>query len=99
MFTKPATGSAWKKRVQNHSSATHRAVKGNPKGPSPELVSLALSERCGLVRLELWSWMDEGILLSALHWGFGVVPHLILCTVSVLKASELVGRGLGQLSP
>lgn len=46
-----ATGSAWKKRVQKHSPATHREVQGNPKPPSPELVSLAWSEHCGLVRL------------------------------------------------
>lgn len=92
MFTKPASGSAWKKRVQKHSSATHREVKDNPKPSSPELVSCALSERCGLVRLELWSWMDEGTLLSAVHWGFGVVPHLILFTVGVLKALNWWGR-------
>lgn len=67
VFTRPATGSAWKKRVQKYSSATHREVKGNPKPPSPELLSLALSEHRGLVRLQLWSWMDEG-------------PCFLLCT-------------------
>lgn len=71
-------------------------VTPNPP-PSPELVSLALSEHCGLVRLELCSWIGEGTLLSALLWGFGVVPHLILCTVGVLMVSKLVGHGLGQL--
>lgn len=42
--------------------------------------------------------MDEETLLSAVHWGFGVVPGLFLCTMGVLKASELVGHGLAQLS-
>lgn len=33
VFTKPATGSAWKKRVQKHSSATQREVKGTSNSP------------------------------------------------------------------
>lgn len=49
--------------------------------------------------MRLWSWKDGGTLVSAVHWGFGVVPHLILYPMGVLKASELVGHGLGQLSP
>lgn len=50
VLKKPAMGSASKKRVQNPIP-----VKGNPKMPNPEPVSLALSEHCGLLGLEQWS--------------------------------------------